>query len=131
MKNIITVILSILFVLSVTSISLAVEEGKPDPTMLPKLMKLPGVAKVQQITGQIRAVNADAMTITVTKKIRDKVIEAIVTVDDKTKITKENVEKTFSDMKIGENVIVKYTKVDKKNIAKRIAIKPTEPESKK
>ncbi len=130
MKNFITIIVSILFTFAISSIPFAIGEEKAVPTTLPAPSKLPYASKVQQITGGVSAVNTITNSITVTKKIRDKVVEAVVTVNDKTEIMKEKEKKSFADVKIGDKVVVKYTKVDGKNIAKSITIKPAEPESK-
>jgi ribosomal protein S1 len=128
-KNIISIILCILFIFAISSISFATGKEKAEPTPLPVSSKLPYASKVQQITGGVAAINTITKSITVTKKIRDKVVEAVVTVDDKTEIMKEKEKKSFPDIKIGDKVVVKYTKVDGKNIAKNIAIKPAKPES--
>lgn len=130
MKNFITIIVSILFTFAISSIPFAIGEEKAVPTTLPAPSKLPYASKVQQITGGVSAVNTTTNSITVTKKIRDKVVEAVVTIDDKTEIMQEKKNKSFSDIKMGDKVVVKYTKVDGKNIAKSITIKPAEPESK-
>ena len=130
MKNLITIILSILFTFAISSIPFAIGEEKEVPTTVGIPSKLPYAAKVQQITGKVSAVNTITNSITVTKKIRDKVVEAVVTVDNKTEIMKEKEKKSFADVKIGDKVVVKYTKVDGKNIAKSITIKIAEPESK-
>ena len=130
MKNFITIIVSILFTFAISSIPFAIGEEKAVPTTLPAPSKLPYASKVQQITGVVSAVNTTTNSITVTKKIRDKVVEAVVTVNNKTEIMKEKEKKSFADVKIGDKVVVKYTKVDGKNIAKSITIKPAEPESK-
>ena len=130
MKNFITIIVSILFTFAISSIPFAIGEEKAVSTTLPVPSKLPYASKVRQITGGVSAVNTTTNSITVTKKIRDKVVEAVVTIDDKTEIMKEKKNKSFSDIKMGDKVVVKYTKVDGKNIAKSITIKPAEPESK-
>lgn len=129
MKNVIIIILFVIFSLAINSASFAVEEKKTETTP-PGVLKLPVAAKAQQITGGVSAVNTITHSITVTKKIRDKVVEAVITIDDKTKIMKEKENKSFADIKTGDKVVVKYTKIDGKNIAKSIAIKPATPESK-
>jgi ribosomal protein S1 len=125
-----TILLSVLFAFVMSSLSLAVEEKKVE-SMPPKPLKLQTAAKAQQITGEVSAVNALANSITVTKKIRDTVVEAVITIDDKTKIMKEKEDKSFADIKIGDKVVVKYANVDGKNVAKNINIQPARPESKK
>ena len=123
MRKAISILLSVIFAFFMISLSLAAEEEKTE-SIPPKPLKLQTAAKVQQITGEVRAVNATAMSIIVTKKIRDKIMETVVTIDNETKIMKEKENKSFADIKIGDKVVVKYAKVDGKNMAKSIAIKP-------
>jgi ribosomal protein S1 len=130
MRKAMTILLSVIFAFVMSSLSLAVEEKKVE-SVPPKPLKLQTAAKVQQITGEVSAVNPTAMSIIVTKKIRDKVLETVVTIDNETKILKEKEKKTFLDIKTGDKVVVKYTKVDGKNVAKNISIKPAKPESEK
>lgn len=130
MRKAISILLSVIFAFFMISLSLAAEEKKTE-SIPPKPLKLQTAAKVQQITGEVRALNPTAMSIIVTKKIRDKVLETVVTIDNETKILKEKEKKTFLDIKTGDKVVVKYTKVDGKNVAKNISIKPAKPESEK
>lgn len=130
MRKAISILLSVIFAFFMISLSLAVEEKKTE-SIPPKPLKLQTAAKVQQITGEVRAVNPTAMSIIVTKKIRDKVLETVVTIDNETRILKEKEKKTFLDIKTGDKVVVKYKKVDGKNVAKNISIKPAKPESEK
>jgi hypothetical protein len=83
-----------------------------------------------QITGEVKAVDRNAMAITVSKKIKDEVVSAVTTVDDKTKITMDEQNKDFNDIKVGDTVIVKYSAVNGKNIAKSVVIEPPAPEEK-
>jgi Cu/Ag efflux protein CusF len=91
---------------------------------------LPVAAKVQQITGEVRAVNYSAMSITVAKKCKDKVLETVVAVDNRTRISKDGRKGTFDDIKTGDKVVVKYTEVKGRNIAQDISIKLSKPGSK-
>lgn len=127
MKDIKIFLLSVISVIALASMAFASGEKKTEPVP----SSLPVAAKVQQITGKIAAVNTVSKSITVTKKVGNRVIEATVAVNDKTKITKENENKTIADIKAGDGAVVKYTKVDGKNIAESIDFKPTGPESKK
>jgi ribosomal protein S1 len=126
MKKAFAVILVVLFAFAITSVSLAVEEKKApvEPITAEK-------PKVKQITGEVKAVDAKAMTITVTKKMKDKVIETIATITDKTKIVMGKEKKMLADVKVGDKVTLKYVEADGKNTAKSIAIKPVEPVEKK
>ena len=121
MKNIIVIILAAFFAFSLTSTSFA-EWQWPE---------LPKASQFLQITGEVKAVDRNAMAITVTKKIKDKVMAAVTTVDEKTKITMDEQNKDFNDIKVGDTVIVKYTEVNGKNIAKSVVIKPPVTETEK
>lgn len=130
MKKAIAIIVSVLFVFALTSLSFAAEEKKAAPAAekkeaAPAEKKAP--AKVKQVTGEVAAVDAKAMTITVSKKVKGKAVETVVTVDDKTKIALGKEKKTLADVKAGDKVTVKYTEVDGKNVAKSVAIKPAAP----
>lgn len=126
MKGIKTFLLSVISVIVVASIALAAGEKKTGPVP----SALPVAAKVQQITGEVRAVNYSAMSITVARKCKDKVLDAVVAVDNKTRISKDNGKGTFDDIKTGDKVVVKYTEVKGRNIAQDISIKPSKPASK-
>jgi len=130
-KNIITLLLSVFFAFGIISTSFSMGKNNAEPPAQIEPSELPYAAKLQQITGEVKAVNSNNMSIIVTKKLKEKVIETVVMVDDKTKITENSDKKTFTNLKIGGMVVVKYTKADGKNIAKSIVIKPTETESKK
>jgi uncharacterized protein YebE (UPF0316 family) len=133
MKSVMAIIFSVLFVFAVSSVSFAVEEKEAKPKIPAEVTKLPGAAKIRQITGSVRAVNTNAMTITVTKKMKRKVVEAVVTIDSKTNIITGKEKRTFAEVKVGDKVIVKYKEVNGKNIAQSITIKPavTAPKEKK
>lgn len=136
MKKALTIILAVLFAFAITSVSLAVEEKKVTaPTVAPAEKKAEPMTaekpKVMQITGEVKAVDTKAMTITVTKKMRDKVIETVATVTDNTKVTIGKEKKTLADVKVGDKVRLKYVEADGKNTAKSIAINPATPAEKK
>lgn len=116
MRSAISVAIALLFLFAITSVSLAVEE-KAVTAEKPK---------VKQVTGEVKAVDTKAKTVTVTKTVKGKAEETTVVVDDKTKITMDKEQKTLADVKVGDKVRVKYTEVEGKNIAKSIAIKPAE-----
>lgn len=107
MKKAIAIIVAVLFVFALTSISFAAE-------------------KVKQVTGEVKAVDAVAKTITVAKKVKDKVEETVITVDDKTKIILDKETKTLADVKVGDKVTVKYTEANGKRVAKSVVIKTAE-----
>lgn len=117
MKKVVSIIVALLFVFSITSLSFAVEEKKAMPAEKPK---------VKQVTGDVKAVDMKAKTITVAKMMKGKAEETVVTVDDKTKITMGKEKKTLADVKVGDKVKVHYTEVEGKNIAKSVTIMPAE-----
>jgi Cu/Ag efflux protein CusF len=119
-KKILALIVAVLFVFAITSISLAQEKAAPAPAE----KKAP--VKVKQVTGDVKAVDVVAKTITVTKKVKGEIKETVITVDDKTKITLDKETKTLADVKVGDKVTVKYTEVDGKKVAKSIVIKTAE-----
>jgi len=117
MKKVVSIVVALLFVFSITSLSFAVEGQKAMPVEKPK---------VQRVTGDVKAVDMKAKTITVTKMIKGKAEETVVTVDDKTKIMMDKEKKALADVKVGEKVKVIYTEVEGKNVAKSITIMPAE-----
>ncbi len=127
MKAVKTFLLSVTAVIAVASMAFAAGEKKTE--QVPS--SLPVATEVQQITGEVKAVNTIAKSITINKKVGNRAIEATVTVDDKTKIMEGNEKKTFADIKAGGRAVVKYTKANGRNIAEGIALKPAGPESKK
>ncbi|MDP2754852.1 MAG: hypothetical protein Q8P40_10760 [Nitrospirota bacterium] len=138
MKKAIAIIVSVLFLFALTSLSFAAEEKKTAPAPAEKKEAAPvkaeekkAPAKVKQLTGEVKAVDTKAMTITVTKKMKDKVVETVVTVDDKTNITCDKEKKALADVKVGDKVTVKYSEADGKNVAKSVAIKTEEKKMEK
>lgn len=110
MKRAIAVVLALMFALTLTGLSFAAETKEA-----------PAVEKKEaskHITGDVTAVDAKAMTITVKSKKH----EVTVSVNDKTKITAGKDAKTFADVKAGETVSVKYTATDGKNVAGSVDI---------
>jgi len=66
------------------------------------------------------------MTLTVTKKMKTKAEDTMVTVNDKTKIMMGKDKKLLADLKVGDKVTVKYSEADGKMVAKSVAIKTEE-----
>lgn len=114
-------------IIAITFIGVSFVSGEQESETIPS--KVPVAAKLSQITGSVTAIDRAANSITVQKKRGEKVIEASILVDKTTLITKEKVEKTLSDLKTGDKVIVKYTKVGGRNIAKSIDIAKPEKEA--
>ena len=120
MKNIKVIILALFFLCAVISTSFAEWQSPGQPKAYKNL----------QITGQVKALDKKAMSITVAKKIRQKEMEAVATVNDKTKIMMSEKNMKFDDIKVGDKVVMEYSDVDGRNIAKSVLIKPAEPEKK-
>ncbi|OGW53451.1 MAG: hypothetical protein A2Y81_12365 [Nitrospirae bacterium RBG_13_43_8] len=117
MKKVIAIFVSVLFLFAMASLSLSAEEKKAaEPA---KAAEKP---KVHQVTGDVKAVDAKAMTITVTKMMKGKAEETMITVGDKTKIMMGEEKKALADVKAGDKVTVKYTEAEGKNMAKSVAI---------
>ena len=143
MKKAIAIFVAVIFVFAMASFSFATEEKKaaPAPASAPapaekkaEPAKPAEKPKVKQVTGNVKAVDMKAMTITVTKMMKDKAEDTVATVSDKTKIMMGEVQKALADVKVGDKVTVKYTEAEGKNMAKRVAIhepeKKTEPAAK-
>ncbi len=126
MKKAIAIIVAVLFVFALTSISFAAEK-KAAPAPVEKKEAAPVKAeekkapeKVMSVTGDVVAVDAKAMTLTVKGKKGD----VALSTNDKTTVKMGKEKKALADVKVGDKVKVKYTEVDGKNIAKSVAIKP-------
>ena len=115
-KDMKILLLSLILVFAATSIAFAGKE-KTVPSALPV------AATAQQITGEVKTINAGAMSINVTKRCGDKDMESVITVEKETKISKDKEEKAFADIKTGDKVVAKYTKIGAKNIAESIVLK--------
>lgn len=126
MKKAIAIIVAVLFVFALTSISFAAEK-KAAPAPMEKKEASPAKVeekkapeKVMSVTGDVVAVDAKAMTLTVKGKKGD----VALSTNDKTTVKMGKEKKALADVKVGDKAKVKYTEVDGKNIAKSIAIKP-------
>jgi ribosomal protein S1 len=126
MKKTIAIIVAVLFVFALTSISFAAEK-KAAPAPMEKKEAAPAKVeekkapeKVMSVTGDVVAVDAKAMTLTVKGKKGD----VALSTNDKTTVKMGKEKKALADVKVGDKAKVKYTEVDGKNIAKSIAIKP-------
>ena len=120
MKKTIAIIVSLLFVLSVAGLSFAAEqkaapaEKKEAPAKAEK--KTTEKVKVMRVTGEVTAVDAKAMTLTVKGKKGD----VALTANDKTKFAKG---KTLADVKVGDKAMVVYSETDGKMVAKSVMSK--------
>jgi len=109
MKKVIAIIVSLLFVLSFAGLSFAAEKAAAKKEAAPapaKMEEKKAPAKVNQVTGDVTAVDAKAKTITVKGKKGD----VVIAVDDK----------MIADVKAGDKVTAKYTEADGKNTAKSV-----------
>jgi hypothetical protein len=118
-------LLSVISVIVVASVALAAGEKKKETVP----SALPMAAKVQQITGDVKSVSYSAMSITVAKKCNNKILDTVVAVDNKTKISMDGKKGTFDDLKTGDRVVVRYTEVKGRNVAEAISIRPSKKES--
>jgi len=133
-KKALAIIVAVLFVFAITSISLAVEEKKAAPAPAEKKAepaKPVEKPKVKMVTGEVKAVDTAAKTVTVTKMVKKKAEETVVAVDAKTKIMMGKEKKALADVKVGDKVTVKYKEVEGKNVAKSVAIHEAKPMEKK
>lgn len=136
MKKTIAILVAALFVFALASVSFAADAKKVTPAPAPmiekkevaapvaEMQKVP--AKVKQVTGEVKAVDTKAMTLTVTKKMKTKAEDTMVTVNDKTRVMMGKDKKLLADLKVGDKVTVKYSDADGKMVAKSIAIKTEE-----
>lgn len=120
MKKVTAIFVLVLFVFAFASLSFAAEktapmEKKAEPATA-------GKPVVRQVTGDVKVVDMKAMTVTVTKMIKGKAEETMITVGEKTKIMMGKEKKTLEDVKAGDKVTVKYIETESKNIAKSVAI---------
>ncbi len=104
--------------------SRAYDREKEVAAPVAEMQKVP--AKVKQVTGEVKAVDTKAMTLTVTKKMKTKAEDTMVTVNDKTRVMMGKDKKLLADLKVGDKVTVKYSDADGKMVAKSIAIKTEE-----
>ncbi|GAB4487856.1 MAG: hypothetical protein OHK006_17540 [Thermodesulfovibrionales bacterium] len=137
MKKAIALVVALMFVFALSTVSIAAEKAAaPAPKAEEKKAAAPAEKKEapkkavkKQITGEVKAVDAKANTLTVAKDKK----EVTVSVDDQTKITAGKDKKTLADVKAGDKVTVKYEEVDGKATAKSVVIKaaPAKKEEKK
>lgn len=134
MKKALAIFVAVLFVFAMASVCFAVEEQKAAPAPMEKKAgptKPAEKPKVLQVTGDVKAVDTKAMTVTVTKMVKGKAEETTVTVSDKTKIMMGTEKKALADVKAGDKVTVKYKEVEGKKVAKSVAIHEAKPAEKK
>lgn len=132
MKKIIALAISVLFVLSVVGLSFAAEKAPAAPAAekaapaKPAKAEKKAPAKMKQVTGEVAAMDAKAMTLTVKGKKGDVALMA----DDKTTVKMGKEKKALADVKMGDKVMVKYAEMDGKNMAKSIVVSAAKAEKK-
>jgi hypothetical protein len=116
-KKTMVIIVAVLFTFALASVSFAVEKKA-------EMAKPTEIPKVNHVAGKVKAVDTAAQTLTIAVKTKEGEKETVVTVDKETSINMGKAKKTLADLKVGNNVVVKYTEVEGKNVAKIIAIRP-------
>lgn len=118
MKKLITVAISVLFILAFAGLSLA-EEQKAAPAPAPDREAKP-LVKTKYATGNVVSVDKAANTIT----IKDKDGEIVFTVTKKTHVIIDAKRRSVDLLVPGEKVSVRYVTKGGKNTAKRINLMP-------
>jgi Cu/Ag efflux protein CusF len=128
-KKVIAILVSVIFVFAFASLSLAAEKAAPAAAPVEKTSGslTAGRPIVRQVTGEVKVVDMKAMTLTVTKMMKGKAEETMVTVGDKTEVIMGKEKKALADVKAGDKVTVKYIEAEGHNVAKKIAIHEAEP----
>ena len=123
MKKAIAFIVAMIFALGLSAAVFAAEEQVPVTAPAPAEKKEAAPAKPaikkMWVTGEVTAVDAKAMTLTVKGKKGDVALMA----EEKTRIRMGKEKKTIMDVKVGDRVTVRYTEMDGKMVAKSITIK--------
>jgi Cu/Ag efflux protein CusF len=135
MKKAIAIIVAMLFVFAVASIAIAAEKAVAPGEKKVEEQKV-GEKKVaekpKQFTGEISKIDLkEKKIVTLTKKVKDKVTEAVFAVDDKTVVMIGKDKKALTDLKVGDKAGVKFEEKDGKKIAKSIIVKAAEKVEKK
>ncbi|HCC68292.1 MAG TPA: hypothetical protein DEP99_00160 [Nitrospiraceae bacterium] len=110
MKKAIALVVSLILVVAFGTVVMAQQEKAPAEKKAP--------AKARQVTGEVIAIDAKANTVTV----RGRKGDVVISVDDKTRIALDKEKKTIADIKAGDRIRVRFTEVDKKNVARSIVI---------
>ncbi|MCL5022308.1 MAG: hypothetical protein M1497_02885 [Nitrospirae bacterium] len=113
MKKMIALVVPVLCVLSLAGLSFAAEKAEA-----PAKAEKKAPVKVNQVVGEVAAVDASAKTLTV----KGRRGEVTVSADDKTVVRVGREKKTLADVKVGDRAMVRYTEADGKNMASIIGI---------
>ena len=128
MKKLLTIALSILFLIA--AVGLARAEGpkaggeKKDPPAKTAGVKKP-MAKTSTARGEITALDTATRTLTVKGKKND----VTLITDDKTMVKEGKEKKDFTAPKTGQKVTVKYAVDKEKNVARSITIQTAKPKA--
>lgn len=126
MKKLITIAISVLFILALAGISIAAEQ-KAAPAAAPAATpaatpdrEAKPLVKTKYTTGNVVSVDKAANTIT----IKDKAGEIVFTITKKTHVIIDAKRRSIDLLVPGEKVSVRYVTKGDKNIAKRINLMP-------
>lgn len=112
----------LILIFTLISFSFAQQKKEELKITVPSELKLPYAATVQQISGKITSINIQDQSLKVSKNFKNEVIEVALSVNPSTKIQKDKTDLKFNSLKIGDTVIVRYTKINNSFIAKNIDI---------
>lgn len=80
--------------------------------------------KIKLIAGEVAAIDAAANSLTVKKRLSD----LILTTTEKTVVIINKTQRPLTDVKVGDNVRVKYSEIEGKAVARSIEITPPKTE---
>jgi len=80
--------------------------------------------KSKSLTCRLKSVDIVSQTVMVSKRVKGKEEETAINVDDKTGITLNKKKKELLDLKAGDKLVIKYTEIEGKKVAKSLAIMP-------
>lgn len=125
MKKTIAILMALIFVFAVATVSFAAEvkkEAAPaEKKEAPAMSEKKAAPKKATVTGEVLAVDAKAMTLTVKGPKKG---DVMLSTDDKTSIMMGKDKKALADIMAGNKVKVEYMEADGKNVAKKITIMP-------
>lgn len=119
-----SIIVSLCFVIFTTGLALAVAQsiGILDDAYAVMGGRSIDIKVKKIFTGNVKEIDINAMIITVIRKVNDREVKIVFTINNNTSIIIGTEKKTIADVKIGDKVAVTYTKADSQNIANGITI---------
>ncbi len=112
MKKVLTSVVALHIVIVLAGLSFAaMGGGKAGELKIPK-----------RAVGEVVVIDSQVKTITIGTKVNENIVPLVVVVDDNTSFAMGSEKKTFSDLKVGDIVMVKYLEVNGRNIAKLVFI---------